>query len=178
MVVAGQAAGAARCCGGVGVVPKLSHKIAKALRERGLKRCPRCTETLPLTAFNQHVGLTNKGAAVYCRKCQSEYGRARTFPSTGKHYANNKELVWAQKMWRKYKMTTSQYFEMLSSQNNVCAICGKNEEHRRLAVDHDHKTGKVRSLLCGRCNPAVGFLLDDPALAEKFVAYLKLHNGE
>jgi hypothetical protein len=60
-------------------------------------------------------------------------------------------------------ITLEQYDEMLKAQGGVCAICKKSErtktnkgEVRALAVDHDHETGHVRGLLCGRCNRALG----------------------
>lgn len=49
-------------------------------------------------------------------------------------------------------MTVLQYKTMLEQQGGVCRICGKPEQKRRLAVDHDHKTGRVRGLLCWWCN--------------------------
>ena len=45
-----------------------------------------------------------------------------------------------------------------------------------LAVDHCHKTGKIRQLLCSNCNPAIGFIKDSPELARKMADYLERHN--
>jgi hypothetical protein len=49
-------------------------------------------------------------------------------------------------------MTVEQYDRMFKAQKGVCAICGRPPKTVRLAVDHNHKTGKVRGLLCFRCN--------------------------
>jgi hypothetical protein len=56
--------------------------------------------------------------------------------------------------WRKvFGLTAVQYLAMLAMQNGVCAIChGVNPSGRRLAIDHDHDTKRVRALLCGHCN--------------------------
>lgn len=75
----------------------------------------------------------------------------------------------------------SKYTQMLISQNNVCASCEKPEiakssysnNIKGLAVDHCHKTGQVRGLLCNRCNVAIGLMYDDIKLLEKAIAYLK-----
>src|SRR3990167_11368153 len=52
----------------------------------------------------------------------------------------------------RYGMTIAQYFELSLKQAGVCAICKRPPKRRALAVDHDHKTSKVRGLLCFRCN--------------------------
>ena len=75
---------------------------------------------------------------------------------------------------RLFGITIEEYELILKNQNDVCAICGGvNKNNRTLAVDHNHITGKVRGLLCNRCNPAVGFLLEDILLAEKIISYIK-----
>jgi len=58
-----------------------------------------------------------------------------------------------------YGLTVQQYEEMLKSQNGLCACCGQPPPTgRRLCVDHDHKTGKIRGLLCDGCNVTTGYL--------------------
>jgi hypothetical protein len=69
------------------------------------------------------------------------------------------------------------YLELLASQGGTCAICHKAPpSHRRLAIDHDHKTGKIRGLLCNGCNLGIGLFHDSVDLLEKSVLYLKKHN--
>ena len=74
---------------------------------------------------------------------------------------------------RTYGITQEQYDELLEFQGGVCAICG-GERRYNLAVDHDHGTGRVRGLLCKRCNkrllPAA---LDSPDLLLAAAAYLQ-----
>lgn len=66
--------------------------------------------------------------------------------------------------------------EMLHKQNGVCAICQTNtitdSRQGRLSIDHDHLTERVRGLLCGLCNKAVGLLRDNPDLAQRVITYL------
>lgn len=64
---------------------------------------------------------------------------------------------------------------MLERQGGVCAICGRVERDKGLAVDHNHETDKVRELLCTRCNPAIGFLQEDPTIARRVADYLERH---
>lgn len=74
---------------------------------------------------------------------------------------------------RKYGITLKQYNQMLKAQNNSCAICKRDRSNfkNNLAVDHDHKTGEVRGLLCFYCNKRViGRLTKESVL--KVIAYL------
>ena len=59
---------------------------------------------------------------------------------------------------KKYGITETDYQNLLRKQNGNCAICGGKNKSRRLHVDHDHKTGKVRGLLCLRCNGSLSWV--------------------
>lgn len=63
---------------------------------------------------------------------------------------------------------------MLDDQGGVCAICSKEDAAgKRLAVDHCHETGKVRGLLCLKCNTVLGKMNDEVNLLKKAIAYLE-----
>lgn len=70
-----------------------------------------------------------------------------------------------------YGITEEQYLQLLAEQNGGCAICGKPPGKRQLAVDHCHKTGVIRGLLCGRCNLGLGFI--ETMAPEAITAYLQ-----
>ena len=81
-----------------------------------------------------------------------------------------------------FGITLQEYKRMAKQQRNLCAICGKSEtgtngrwgkKTLQLAVDHDHNTGRVRGLLCRRCNQAIGKMDDNPELLDKAAAYLR-----
>jgi ribosomal protein L34E len=78
-----------------------------------------------------------------------------------------------------FGITQEDYDRILASQNGCCAICGARENkvnHSRprkfLYVDHDHKTGKVRGILCHNCNFAIGYFKDDPERMRRAADYL------
>lgn len=76
---------------------------------------------------------------------------------------------------REYGLTVEDYDLMLASQGGGCAICGATEgnfRRKRLAVDHDHKTGAVRGLLCYLCNSLIGNAKDDPDVLVRAAEYL------
>ena len=75
---------------------------------------------------------------------------------------------------QKYSITPKQKKELIIKQHGVCAICGKlpNGRFKTLHIDHDHKTGRIRGLLCYSCNSGVGNFRDDVVLLLKAAKYL------
>ena len=79
---------------------------------------------------------------------------------------------------REYGITLTTYKALLKSQNNCCAICGKRIYDKRLSIDHCHKSGFVRGLLCQNCNLGLGLLGDNLESLKKAVVYLTSFYGE
>lgn len=91
-------------------------------------------------------------------------------------YVKNLRLV------RHFGISLEAYNAMLAAQGGLCALCHEKESHldrsgniRSLCVDHCHKTGAVRQLLCNRCNTLLGKVDDDPIILEKALVYLLHH---
>ncbi len=86
---------------------------------------------------------------------------------------------------KQYGFTLEQHAELLSAQNHVCAICKRPESvinnrstqtvAQRLAIDHCHRTGKTRGLLCHKCNIGLGCFRDSPRLLLVAIFYLLKH---
>lgn len=78
-----------------------------------------------------------------------------------------------------YGITPGQYQELLERQNYSCATCGRHETEfgRKLAVDHDHKTGEIYGLLCQTCNHVLIGKYRDPKIFEAAAKYLKQGTG-
>ena len=87
---------------------------------------------------------------------------------------NNAEKAFAIYLKCTYKISLEQYKALLEKQTNVCAICFKVDK-RRLCVDHSHKTGKVRGLLCDKCNKGLGQFNDSHQLISRASQYLVSH---
>lgn len=105
-----------------------------------------------------------------------------------KWWADNKER---QQKYRKtadlkrsYGISLEQFNEMLVSQSALCAICHKPETQvhpksglpYQLSVDHCHKTGNTRELLCNRCNRTLGMVNDNADLLKRMIEYVQKHN--
>ena len=83
-----------------------------------------------------------------------------------------------------FGISLEQYNQMHSAQNGVCAICGqpetritRNGKPRLLAVDHCHSSNKVRGLLCGNCNPMIGYAKDSIEVLGRAIEYLNSYKG-
>jgi len=74
--------------------------------------------------------------------------------------ATHRAEATARELRRRFGITLEDYDRMLEAQHGVCMICGRPPKHKRLAVDHNHKTGEPRSLLCDGCNRFVVFVLE------------------
>jgi len=107
-----------------------------------------------------------------------------------KEYQDKKErhgkLYSLHKQCKSHKMELQDYFDMVTAQDNKCAICG-NEETRicgvsknvnRLCIDHCHETKKVRELLCHSCNTGIGKFKENEELLMKAMEYLRKHNAD
>lgn len=89
------------------------------------------------------------------------------------NYNKNKQLV------GRYGINLEQYNEMFAQQEGKCLLCDRHQSEfkKALAVDHDHQTGKVRSLLCDNCNKGIGCLQVNIEILKKAVAYLESHQA-
>lgn len=118
---------------------------------------------------------TKSGNCKQCQKIWMRENKDRVNKSKDKFYKQNPEYNRAYKLKSRYGLTLEAFTELLKSQNYKCAICDSNTTKRKKdtwIVDHCHKTGKVRGILCHKCNIAIAFLEDDPELMDKAKEYL------
>lgn len=92
-----------------------------------------------------------------------------------KYRENNKDKIKERKLKFFFGITLEEYEKINNSQNKACAICGFIcSVGNYLAVDHCHRTGAIRGLLCNQCNLGIGNFKDDKKLLENAISYLKL----
>lgn len=101
-----------------------------------------------------------------CKQCNREWAR--------EHRLKNPDHYRHMDLKQNYGITPTQYQAFYKDQNGVCAICLKPETSKRgwLHVDHHHLTGKVRGLLCGKCNSGIGLLGEDEKVLASAIQYL------
>lgn len=121
--------------------------------------CGNCREILPRDKFF-HRERSPSGLESYCKECKLSTTRdARLI------YEHKKRL-------NLFGLTDAQFDIMAKAQNHACAICRSPQTAKRLAIDHCHETGKVRGLLCHKCNTALGKFNDDPQRVIRAAQYL------
>ena len=117
-----------------------------------------------------------------CKRCKAGLREYRfknldKFNAAKKRYElNHPDTYTNSQLKYKFGITLSQFNEMSKQQNDCCLICNKPETNgNRLSVDHCHKTGKIRGLLCDSCNVGLGRFKDDKTILEQAVKYLASH---
>lgn len=100
-----------------------------------------------------------------------------------KAHRDQNPLFWKDSyLQQSFGISLADYGNMLVAQNGKCAICDRQETHMRngkvkaLAVDHDHRTGKIRALLCSDCNTGLGKFQENQEFLLSAVEYLKKHS--
>jgi hypothetical protein len=94
---------------------------------------------------------------------------------TKEWYESNIDKVKDLNLKRRFGITLEEYDKLLVKQNNSCAICKRNQTEFKikLAVDHNHKTGEIRGLLCNNCNNGLGRFKDNKVLLSEAIKYLE-----
>lgn len=134
------------------------------------KRCSICKELKPRSEFHKESSRKD-GITGYCKPCKLEKTRKWREQNPEKMKAHIDSRIWYRRE-KEYGLNKIDFFNMLNSQNSQCAIC-KSSIDERCHVDHCHTTGKVRGLLCGNCNAALGMFKDDVDILKNAILYLK-----
>lgn len=134
------------------------------------KMCSRCKELKAFTEFSkdkQHAS----GYKSACKVCSSE--DFRKWRNADLTRSKKREKV--SQYCSSYGLSKEEANRLVETGRlGTCAICGATT---KLVVDHDHKTGKVRGLICGACNSMLGYGRDNPNILKLGAAYLETHNG-
>lgn len=146
--------------------------VPKRRKGEGIKWvCAKCNIS------KEEGGEFNKQNPWMCKKCVRIMQR--------RNYEKRKDEINLSSKTRRYGIKPEQYKEILENQGGVCAICRRPEEgksklgnEKTLAVDHCHVTGKIRGLLCSKCNPGLGQFEDNINLLQAAIEYLKSHQGD
>lgn len=146
------------------------------------KECPRCVQTLSFNDFNK--SNRRDGYQTYCRSCHNAMQREKynSDPEAKlkrqirerKRKSLNPLAKKDAELKRLYGISVDTYLDIMQNQNSVCKICHEECKTKySLSVDHNHKTGVIRGLLCNRCNRAIGMFKDNPALLRAAAKYLE-----
>lgn len=129
------------------------------------KNCLECRKWKPMSAFQKNKGYKD-GRTYYCRKCNNDKASERM--------RRDRRVNITRQLKCKYGVTLEEVEKMKKSQQGKCYICERDVEI--LQVDHNHITGKVRGLLCFKCNAGIGMFQDSIVLLRKAAIYLDENN--
>jgi len=136
-----------------------------------MKTCNRCKENKPIAEF--HKNKANKdGHNNRCARCTVEYNNERYKKSDSMREYQKKYWTDNNRRLKKYGLSQLEYDKMLEEQDGRCKIC-KVVPEKWLYIDHCHKSGKVRGLLCLQCNTALGNFDDNIDRLQAAIVYLK-----
>jgi hypothetical protein len=129
-------------------------RMGKSVRERrevpvGHKYCPDCQQVKPHAEWYTNRRARD-GFASYCKRCDA---------------VRNRESY----LRRTFGLTEEELQARVTAQGGVCAICRDAEPQH---IDHDHKTGRVRGVLCGPCNMGLGLFADNVDRLQAAIDYL------
>jgi len=97
--------------------------------------------------------------------------------NTARYRAANRKRINLKGKVARYHMSIEEYEGLFHSQDGRCCICKCLLEEGHFRIDHNHKSGKVRGLLCNSCNSGIGLLKDSPEILLSALEYLKDKNG-
>lgn len=136
-----------------------SHKILKPK----ILVCPTCKKRFTSTASAQ-------------KTCSNECAKKRMWGQQVQWRVDNKPRLRNRDLNKKFGISIEDYDVLYEKQKGKCLIC--DEYKPTLCIDHNHKTNKVRGLLCRKCNAAIGSLKDDPDLLNRAAEYLLASGGK
>jgi len=139
----------------------------------GLRWCGQHKDFVPLSLFS--------GTSRICNPCYNKMRRDKynAMSETERkqfnheHHIKNKEKIWRHMLKWSYNVTPEWYEEQLSKQEGHCKLCPRKPGKKRLHIEHNHKTGQLRGLVCSGCNLAISRIDEDP----KWIDRLKEHVG-
>lgn len=150
-----------------------SRKVALcATCEGAWAWCSDCQALKPRVEFSNNSESAN-GLAGYCKSCF--YAKNAGYSS--KQRAKNPDYYRDRNLWSSHRLRPADWQAMFEAQDGRCAICRRTEaESGRLHVDHCHRAGTVRALLCSGCNKGIGQFLEDPVALRAAADYVERHS--
>jgi hypothetical protein len=144
------------------------------------KICTKCKQEKLEQDFNKDTRNSPTGRRARCKICENYYERKRRKEFRLRNLEYTKKKEFEHNIKNKYGLTVEDWNLFFNKQNGCCIICGKHQSFfdKRLGVEHNHKTGKVRGLACRTCNHLIDVCETKfYGHKEKIVSYLEEHNG-
>ena len=128
------------------------------------KFCRYCSTEKPVHEMTRNKSYAD-GYATICLACMRVYSKEK-----------RKDIDFLRARQAKKFNTTPEHLHELFTTQTVCQICKQVDERRALSIDHNHSTGKVRGLLCDKCNRAIGLMQENINSLKSAIEYLERYN--
>lgn len=131
------------------------------------RTCYACLKEKPINQFPYVWKRKSTKRKNICKLCKQE------------RYKETRKKNDVNYRFKKFNFTYEDYLNLLEEQGGKCAICPKTENqeyHKNFNIDHDHKTGKVRGLLCNGCNTGLGLFKDNTVNLQSAINYLNKYS--
>ena len=141
------------------------YKTKQGLVKGEYKNCKSCANSIKMGGTGVEYNSVGKRLCSVCK----------TAPTGWNTYCNTCNVAERKTYWnevqrfKRYNITKETYFKVLNEQEDSCYACDSKE---RLCIDHDHKTGKFRGILCHSCNASLGLLKDNETTLLNLIKYL------
>ena len=161
------------------------------------KRCSKCSNDLPISAFYQRTGSKSRHSA--CKVCERAMAkdwyernkdkatakvkawRQQNSDAVKQYRIDNRQKHYRQELVRKYGVEPTWFDEQMRQQGDSCVCCKREfqlgDKQTSPHVDHCHETKAVRGILCNRCNTVLGLCKDDDKLLSSLARYLRKCHG-
>lgn len=164
-----------KICKRHGILSKEQIYVDKKYGYLSCKKCKSLSRKLSVQRYKAKNTYVEKSCEIHGALsfdniyiCKSDYPICRSC------YYEKRHL-------KRHGLDRQSYLELLESQDNVCKICGGletkrkpgSEQMRRMSVDHNHKTGEIRGILCSKCNTMIGLSLERPDVLRKAAVYIE-----
>lgn len=128
-----------------------------------VKECQKCKVVQSVDNFNKR-SKSKDGLQAWCKSCMKLAQRKTMSSASARARSRTRARL------RKYGISAEELAQLETARKGRCDICGKS---RKLVIDHDHKTGKVRGMLCSPCNTALGLFRDKPKIMRRAAKYVE-----
>jgi hypothetical protein len=135
-----------------------------------LYTCTQCKIDKPESDYYIRKNRPNgKGRLSECKECMKSRVKNR--------YDNDPDLVNDMRAANTYGISLQEVRDMRERSGGICSICNQEGQHhhKRLVIDHDHNTGKVRGLICSKCNSMIGWCGENTETLQNLIEYLNKH---
>ena len=150
-----------------------------------MKKCNSCREDKKVTEYHRRWPDCKDGRKRYRNDCRVCHNRTTTANNNKSEEAKKRHRLnsFKSRIKAKYGISCEEYQRLYEDQHGLCGICQKSyhstlDAANGLYIDHCHRTGSVRELLCHNCNAGIGHFKEDITILDRAIEYIRRHYND